>query len=611
MYTQKLCLAAATFSLLSSLSFSTAAQTINHSSGLCLSPEGGSTSPANGTKLVLSNNCSTAAAQFSWSSGGSIKHVASNKCVHSGGANIPENGTALVLWDGCDFTDRVRFERSAAGSIKQVSSAMCVHPVGGSANPASGTGLVMWQGCDENRLAFNVQNSGSQPGTQPPATGGINSRAALVAAIANASAGDVLTLSSGFSYQQSIVVDKAVVIDGNGKQLNHSVPSSGAYAEFTPAFIIAANNVVLRNLTVDGGNRYGSNTLIELNNKASTRSNNFSLVSVTLKNATAGLRNQGVIPSNLYIVSNTFQNMNKGIDLTRDASLSYFNKVATGLYDTAGSPLYYQQAGSLTISQNRFFVDNGQQAMQVGVQIDAGNDGFNAYEAPGFPNNTAAYRGANNYIITKFNNGVISKNTGRTASDAVRATEFPIAVAKVADVRIENNFVETVGVSSDMYDFSSAINVEHMSRDVIIQNNDIAVNRVVNGDQNNQAISILPFQDHGANANSTDASVGISILFNRFYGSGRSGVFALAFRSLEIDGNDFASFSSSRQGLATLNLYNTDDNGNGALDQGERSTLRGSFVNIAASSNLGASGLVEATLFDTSDPSDLPPDQRH
>ncbi|WP_370980026.1 hypothetical protein [Agaribacterium sp. ZY112] len=596
------------FTLLSTvISSSLQAQTIGHSSGMCLSTENNSASPANGSKVVLSNSCSGLASQFSWTSGGSIKHLPSNKCVHPGGASIPENGTNLVLWDGCDFADRVRFNRSVAGSMQQVSSNMCVHPNGGSANPANGTNLVMWSGCGETRLAFTPQTSSDN--NQPVA--GVASRSALVSAINNANAGDVITLSANFAYQEAITITKSITIEGNGKTINHSVPTSGAYAEFTPAFVIAANNVVLRNLTINGNNRNGSNTLVEMNNKGTTRSNNFSLYNVTLMNATAGLRNQGLIPSNLSVQKSTFRNLNKGIDLTRDASLATFNPTSTNLYDTAGQRLYYQSAGSLIIKENRFFVDAGQLSMQVGVQIDAGNDGFNAYEAPGFPTNTQAYRGANNYLITKFNGGVISHNTGQASSDPVRASEFPIAVAKVADVSIEHNYVETIGTTSDQYDFSSGINVEHMSRDVTVQNNTVAVNRVVNGDQNNQAISVLPFQDHGSNANSADATVGVKVINNVFYGSARSGIFALAFRNLEIDGNDFSNFTVSRQGLSTFNLFNTDDNGNGALDAAERSTLTGSFVNIGASSNLGASGLVEATLFNTEDPSTLPPDQRH
>lgn len=587
------------------------AQTIEHSSGLCFRTQNNSSSPSNGTKVVLNNNCAGAAAEFSWSPGGSIKHVPSNKCIHPGGSANPMNGTELVLWDGCDFADRVRFNRTGAGSIQQASSGKCVHPNGGSPNPSNDTALVMWNGCNEQRLAFNINAGSFNPITPPPVnTGGVRNRSQLVSAIRNANNGDVISLGASFSSQQAVTITKPVIIEGNGNTINHSVPASGAFSEFTPAFVVAANNVIIRNLTINGNNRFGSNTLVELNNQGNTRSNNFTLFNVTLQNASAGLRNRGIIPSNLRITNNTFRNMSKAIDLTRDAAISNFTRQRTNFFDTAGDRIFYQNAGSLTISSNRFFVDPGQVAMQVGIQIDAGNDGFNPDPAPGFPDNSFANRGNFNDLVTKFNGGVIANNTGQAASDPLRATEFPIALAKVADVTIRDNFVETVGSTSDIFDFSSGINVEHMSRDVTIRNNAIAVNRVVSGDQNNQGISVLPFQDHGSNASSEEATVGVRILDNQFYGAGRSGVFGLAFRNLEIDGNNFNQYSSARPGLATINLFNTDDNGNGSLQNNERSTLSGSFVNFGASTNLAASGLVDATLFDTSDPSDLPPDLR-
>ncbi|MFC3121615.1 ricin-type beta-trefoil lectin domain protein [Agaribacter flavus] len=590
------------------------AQTVEHSSGKCLRTANNSASPANGTNVVLSDNCSGGASQFSWTPGGSVKHVPTNKCIHPGGATIPSNGTELVLWDGCDFADRVRFNRTGGGSLQQKSSGKCVHPFGGSANPANGTKLVMWDGCNETRLAFTPNSSTTDNSVSNVSGDLVAANAAqLVSAIARANAGDTITLTANFSASQSIVVDKRVVIEGNGKTINHSVPRTGSFAEYTPAFIVAASNVIIRNLSVVGDNRNGLNTLIELNNQGSTRSNNLTVYNVTLQNATAGIRNRGIIPSNLVIENSTFRNLNKAVDLTRDALLSNFTRVSTNLFDAKGDRLFWQQAGSLRIRNNSFYVDAGQAPMQVGIQIDGGNDGYNpnVSEAPGFPNNTFAARGNNDNLIIKFNNGMIENNHGRLSRDPIRASEFPIAVAKVASVTIEDNFVETVGSTNDQFDFSSGINVEHMSRDVTIVDNAIAVNRVVNGAQNNQGVSILPYQDHGSQAESEEGSINIKVLNNAFYGSGKSGIFGFSFRNLEIDGNNFNNFTGSRPGVATINLFNTDDNRNGVLDANERATLTGGFTNFGATSNLGASGLIEATIFNTDDPSDLPPDQRH
>lgn len=585
------------------------AQTIEHSSGKCLRTQNNSVSPANGTKVVLSSNCSGQASQFDWTSSGSIKHVPSNKCIHPGGSANPPNGTDLVLWSGCDFANRVRFNRTFAGSMQQVSSGKCVHPNGGAANPSNGTKLVMWSGCNESRLAFTQISESTQ---SPPTDNGLNASnvSQLENAIASAQDGDIVTITANFSSRQAITIDKSIIIEGDGRQINYTPPTSGEFAQFTPAFIVAAPNVVIRNLTINGNNRNGSNTLIQINNRENTRANNLTIYNVTLQNATAGIRNQGIIPANLRVENSSFINMNKALDLTRDAALSNFTRQPTNIFDSRGEQIFYQNAGGLIIQGNRFYVEYGQAPMQVGIQIDGGNDGFNPDPAPGFPDNTIANRSNNNNLITKFNGGIIANNTGRLASDSIRASEFPIALAKVADVTIEDNYVETVGNTNDQFDFSSGINVEHMSRDITIIDNVIAVNRIVNAAQNNQGISILPYQDHGNSADSEEATVNIRILNNQFYGAGRSGIFGLAFRNLQIDGNNFNNFSSSRADLAKINLFNTDDNQNGRLDSAERATLTGSFNNFGATTNLDANGLVSATIFNTDDPSDLPPDRR-
>lgn len=600
------------FALLCAFNFNTNAAVVEHSSGKCLQTQDNSASPVNGTRVVLNSSCSGAASDFSWTPGGSIRHVPSNKCIHPGGVNFPANGTDLVLWDGCDFADRVKFNRTSNGSIQQASSNKCVHPNGGAVNPANGTKLVMWDGCNEDRLAFTPKADSS---ITPPVSSGdfdVANASELINAVASASAGDIITLTSNFALNQAVTIDKELILEGNGKEISYTVPTGFDFAEYTPAIIVAATGVIIRNVTIDGNNRNGQNTLIQTNNRDNTRASNLSLFNVTLKNSTSGLRNQGIIPANLSVENSTFINLNKGIDITRDASLSNFTRVATSFVDAKGEQIFYQNAGSLIIRNNHFYVESGQAPMQVGIQIDGGNDGYNpVMPAPGFPNNTLANRGDYNNLVIKYNNGIIANNSGKLDSDPLRASEFPIALAKVADVTIEDNFVETVGTTTDQFDFSSGINVEHMSRDIIIKDNAIAVNRVVDAEQNNQGISILPYQDHGNNAESEEASVNIEIINNAFYGSGRSGIFGLAFRNLKVDMNNFNNFTPSRSGLSTMNFFNTDDNQNGTLEESERATLHADFTNFGATTNLGANGLVTATIFNTGDPSDLPPDQRH
>ena len=137
---------------------------VKHSaSNLCFNTANGDANPINGTEVVLKNNCTGPASSFSWTSGGSIKHEPSGKCVHPGGAVNPENGQRLVLWDGCDFADRVRFRATGADSVQHVSSNKCLHPEGGSATPAQDTRVVVWGGCNESRLAFTVQEQVATP----------------------------------------------------------------------------------------------------------------------------------------------------------------------------------------------------------------------------------------------------------------------------------------------------------------------------------------------------------------------------------------------------------------------------------------------------------------
>ncbi|WP_166376296.1 ricin-type beta-trefoil lectin domain protein [Pseudoalteromonas sp. Z9A4] len=114
----------------------------------------------NGTQVVLNNNCSGDAAGFSWTSGGSIKHVKSGLCVHPGGLANPVDGQQLVLWSGCDFDNRVKFTKTSANAIKHVSGGKCVQPT----NTSDGSNLVVKSQCGANQSKFVVEqqiNSGA------------------------------------------------------------------------------------------------------------------------------------------------------------------------------------------------------------------------------------------------------------------------------------------------------------------------------------------------------------------------------------------------------------------------------------------------------------------
>lgn len=124
--------------------------TLKHGSGACVHPQGGATDPSNGTKAVYHQGCSGDGLQFSMTSGGSLKHKTSGKCLHAYDNSFPNN-TPVVFYAGCD-EERLKWEFTPGGSLRHVKSGKCVHPQGGSGTPADNTVLVLHEGCDEDRL---------------------------------------------------------------------------------------------------------------------------------------------------------------------------------------------------------------------------------------------------------------------------------------------------------------------------------------------------------------------------------------------------------------------------------------------------------------------------
>jgi hypothetical protein len=80
---------------------------------LCMIPYTYDQPPTNNTRLGHTTTCDTPANAFEYTWYGSLRHVASGKCIHPyGGATNPASGTDLVLHDGCDIS-RLRFNNSA------------------------------------------------------------------------------------------------------------------------------------------------------------------------------------------------------------------------------------------------------------------------------------------------------------------------------------------------------------------------------------------------------------------------------------------------------------------------------------------------------------------
>mgnify|MGYP006149402361 FL=1 len=90
--------------------------TIQHvESGMCLHPRGGSSTPGNGTELVFWPACGAksgrngAYIRFENTLKDSLRQLSSGMCLHpNGGSATPANGTKVVFWQGCN-EDRLRF----------------------------------------------------------------------------------------------------------------------------------------------------------------------------------------------------------------------------------------------------------------------------------------------------------------------------------------------------------------------------------------------------------------------------------------------------------------------------------------------------------------------
>ena len=115
--------------------------TIKHYSGLCV------TVRKSDSLFRLSQQCTE---KFTLTSNKNLVHMASGKCA------IPENladNSRIKLTADCNNVG-TQFEQTSGLSMKHLQTGKCVHPLGGSTNPASDTDVVIYRGCNSNRLQF-------------------------------------------------------------------------------------------------------------------------------------------------------------------------------------------------------------------------------------------------------------------------------------------------------------------------------------------------------------------------------------------------------------------------------------------------------------------------
>lgn len=117
---------------------------------LCLTPRSKNCTPDDNDLLEHASGdlCLESHFQFTLGADGVLRHTCSGKmvCPENGGTR---NGVRIVVSSTCTLEDS-KFERTSGRSLKHVKSGKCLHTTGGW--PGAGRYMVLYFGCDEGRL---------------------------------------------------------------------------------------------------------------------------------------------------------------------------------------------------------------------------------------------------------------------------------------------------------------------------------------------------------------------------------------------------------------------------------------------------------------------------
>lgn len=381
--------------------------------------------------------------------------------------------------------------------------------------------------------------------------------ARLSDAQANGPSVDTITIQGSIFTNLQIDIQTPIIIQGsNGFRVSSVVRT--ATNGFQPLFNIQSPNVTIRNLLLIDDNEQNTNTQVA-QDAGNDRSNarlinipyenaNNQLFNITITNNTfedtpVGIGSSGLIPRNLTVTNNDFRFVNRSVELLRDVgrvnnvlNVSENNVVLNG--------------GRLNISGNRISGNR----IRLGISVDAGNDGVFIPESfANIPGSSPVARARFSDRPVVFSNGsVINSNT------ITGANEFGIAVATVANITIAGNTVSTTedDINSSLAienNFTAGINVEHNSRDITVDSNDITVGTT--GDFAT-GINVLPFQDHGAPLNQAQASQNVTLVRNTFKGTGQNVILGFGFENLTIQNNNASQFTTRSSGSVTAAVFN-------------------------------------------------------
>jgi len=116
---------------------------------LCLTPSSKTCSPGDNERLIyVGGLCRENHLQFTLGSDGVLRHDCSGNmvCPENGATH---NGAKIVVSSTCTI-ENSKFERTSGRSLKHVKTGKCIHTNG--AWPGKGRYMVLWSGCNEQRL---------------------------------------------------------------------------------------------------------------------------------------------------------------------------------------------------------------------------------------------------------------------------------------------------------------------------------------------------------------------------------------------------------------------------------------------------------------------------
>lgn len=115
---------------------------------LCLTPSNKTCWPSDNEHLIWarSDKCAESHFQFTLEANGVLRHKCSGKMVCPQGSG---NGAKIVVSSSCNANNS-KFYRTTGRSLKHVKTGKCIHSNGGW--PGNGKKMVIWSTCDEERL---------------------------------------------------------------------------------------------------------------------------------------------------------------------------------------------------------------------------------------------------------------------------------------------------------------------------------------------------------------------------------------------------------------------------------------------------------------------------